>query len=223
MPSSCLAIAAWAGVRRTAARHGHVLRSGDRGRQVVEPLGDRGNELRGLCVLRLLLRDQAQGLLGPSNSRRQLGAGAGKLADLAEGDTEPVRPAFVDKAACVDGGAVNERHDDRGEQPGNREHAANSCGREQLAFAGRLQLRLSNLDRGLVAIALRLQLCLQRVGFGLVRDLDAPGVVLRGELGLEFRLGLDRPGLGSAGGAGFASLEQAHPGCLPRQCPVSWL
>jgi hypothetical protein len=45
-------------------------------------------------------------------------------------------------------------------------------------------------------------------------SLDATGLVLRGEPGLELGLRLDGAGLGPAGGAGFA-LEQAHPGGLP--------
>ena len=76
-------------------------------------------------------------------------------------------------------------------------------------------MRLSNLQRGLVAVPLSLQLGLERVGFGLQVGLDATGFVLSGELGLEFGARLDGAGLGSAGSAAFASPEQAHPGCLP--------
>ena len=118
-------------------------------------------------------------------------------------------------AAPGDRRTVDERHDDRGEQSRNSEHPANPAGGEQLALAGRLQLGFSNLQRGPVAVPLCLQLGLERVGFGLPVGLDATGFVLRGELGLEFGLGLDGAGLGSAGSAGFPSLEQAHPGCLP--------
>ena len=77
-------------------RRRHVLGGRDRGRQVAEPLGDRGDELLGLGVLGLLLRDQPQGLLRPGDARRQLAAVSGELAELAERDAEPVGAALVD-------------------------------------------------------------------------------------------------------------------------------
>src|SRR5690606_12260019 len=65
-----------------------------------------------------------------------------------------------------------------------------------------------------VALLLRAQLSLERPGLRALLGLDPPGLVLRGELGLELGLVFQGPGLGSTGSAALASLEQAHPGCL---------
>src|SRR5690242_18270024 len=155
-----------------------------------------------------------QRVLCARDTRRERSAVAGELPDLAERDAEPVCPAFVEETTRGDGGTIEERHNDRCEQPGHGERSPDSCGGEQLTFARSLQLSLGNLERGFVAVALRPQLRLQRPCFAPVLGLDPTGFVLRRQLGLELGLGLDGPGLGPAGGAGFA-LEKAHPGGLP--------
>ena len=170
MPSSCLAMAAWAGRRWAVGMFSAAVTAADRSlrRSVMAATNCFVSASFGFFSA-----TSAQRLFGARDPRRQFGAVAGELADLAQRDTEPIGPALVDQTACGDRGAVHQRYDDRREQPRYRQQPANLGGGEQLTLAGGFQLHLGDLQCGPVAVALGLQLSLERVGLGLVVGLDS--------------------------------------------------